>query len=59
MPIYALSHIPYKIMYMYQPTVPWRKEILLYLFTFVYVEKKKNVICKAKQGEEEKAIKQN
>ena len=59
LPIYALSHARYKIMYMYQPTVPWRKEILLYFFTLGYVEKKKNVFCKAKQGEEEKAIKQN
>ena len=41
-------------MYMYQPTVPWGKEILLYFFTFVYV-KRENVFQKTKQGEEEKA----
>ena len=45
-------------MYMYQPTVPWGKEILLYFFTFVYV-KRENVFQKAKQREKEKAIKQN
>ena len=34
MPIYELSHARYKIMYMYQPTVPWRKEIyFLHFFT--------------------------
>ena len=52
-----MSHTRYKTMYMYQPTVPLRKEILLYFFTFVYV--RKEFFCKAKQGEEEKAIKQN
>ena len=40
-------------MYMYQPTVPLRKEILLYFFTFDYVEKRM-CLKKAKQVEKEK-----
>ena len=58
MSTYALSHTVVKIMYVYQLTVPRGKEILLYFFTFVYV-KRENVFRKAKQGEKEKAIKQN
>ena len=50
--IYALSHTRYKIMYVYQPTVPLKKEILLHFFTFDYVEK-------SKASGRGKAIKQN
>ena len=50
--IYALSHTCCIIMYMCQPTVPLRKEILLYFLHLI--ELKKNAFCKAKASEKGK-----
>ena len=46
--IYALSHTQYKIMYIYQPTVSWRKDILLYFCKFVYIEKRMHFVRQRK-----------
>ena len=52
MPIYALSHNHYIIMYMCQLTIPSEKEISATFFTLITL--KRMHFCKAKQVEKDK-----
>ena len=51
LPIYALSHTRYKIMYMYQPTVPLEGK---FCYTFAFLRLEKNVFLQGKANEKGK-----
>ena len=53
MSIYALSHTRYKIMYMYQPTVPLEGK---FCYTFAFLRLEKNVFLQGKANEKGKQI---